>query len=204
MVAAIFLAPLMVVVVIAVVAAEGDLSTAGVIAATGLLASAAIFGLARAMMALIHRSHGPRFAAFAAALGGQVARSLLGERLLRVPHPRGRVELDYRYFGGGPDEPGDAYTRVALVCEGGRLPAQRHRLPERTGQVRLHPAAQAELAALRAAFGAQARLHLEGRGRPPSVELWLPGWIADPEVARRTVELARPHLEALATGPWAA
>ena len=204
MVAAIFLAPLMMVVVIAVVAADGDLTTAGVIAATGLLASAAIFGLARAMMALLHRSHGPRFAAFAAALGGQVARSLLGERQLRVPHPRGRVELDFRYSGGDADQVGDRFTRVALVLDADGLPGERHRLAEGTGDARLTNAARAEIAALRAAFGARARVHLEGRRRPQSVEVWLPAWLADGDAARRAVTLALPHLEALASAPWSA
>lgn len=205
-IAAIFLAPVVLFAVIAAAAAggSGDWSIVGVMTAIGLAASALILGVTRLLMALIHREHPARFAAFAAALGGQVRQNLLGERQLRVPHPRGRVELDFRYSGGDADQVGDRFTRVALVLDADGLPGERHRLAEGTGDARLTNAARAEIAALRAAFGARARVHLEGRRRPQSVEVWLPAWLADGDAARRAVTLALPHLEALASAPWSA
>lgn len=205
-IAAIFLAPVAMfgVIAAAVASGSGDWSIVGVMTAIGLGASALILGVTRLLMALIHREHPARFAAFAAALGGEVRQNLLGERQLRVAHARGRVELDLRYFGGDPDQVGDRFTRVALVPDAGGLPGERHRLAEGTGDSRLTSGARAEVAALRAAFGARTRVHLEGRRRPPSVEVWVPGWVADADAARRAVTLALPHLEALASAAWSA
>jgi hypothetical protein len=71
-IAAIFLAPVVLFGVIAAAAAggSGDWSIVGVMTAIGLAASALILGVTRLLMALIHREHPARFAAFAAALGG--------------------------------------------------------------------------------------------------------------------------------------
>lgn len=207
-VVAIFLSPVALMLVVAgfIAVAEGDVEwwILGFMTAIGAGTSALIFGLTRLGMGLVYHDHERRFAMFVAALGGTVHRSLLGERQLRVPHPRGRVELDYRHVGGGSGRAGERFTRVALVCGAGELPAVRLILAEGTGAPTPPAAAQTEVAALRAAFGKPTRVHLEGRRREPAVEVWVQGWVADPEVARRTVELARPHLEALASAPWSA
>lgn len=204
-IAAIFLSPVVMALVVGVifVANEGKSPMIPVWGSLIALAtSGLILLLSRLMMTWIHRELPPRFAALAAELGGQVTTNLLGERQLRLPHARGRVELDYRYFGGDSDRRGEPFTRLALVCPAGGLPAERHKMSVKTGATNLRADALAEVAGLQAAFGDRTRVHLDGRARVPAVEVWIHGWLDDPAAVRRAIEAARPRLEALASRPW--
>lgn len=206
-VAAIFLAPVVVMVGVgvSVLAVEGgDVAVIAMGATIAACASALIFAVSRGLMSLIYSDHAARYAAFAAALGGVTVRNLLGECQLRIAHPRGRVELDYRSVRVGSDEGGDPFTRVALACAPGSLPARRIDMVLGAGQPELGPAARQAVAALGVAFGPETRVHLRGRGGAPHVAVLVRGWVQDIEAARRCVELARPQLEALASAAWAA
>lgn len=173
-------------------------------AAVALGTSALIFLISRGLMRLVASSHAARYAEFAGALGGAVVRNVLGECQLRIPHPRGRVELDYRTLQVGSDEVGDPFTRVALVCAAGSLPPRRIELTLGAGATELAPAARQAAAALEVAFGTGSRVVLTGRGAEPQAAVFVRGWVRDAEGARRCVELARPQLEALASAPWTA
>lgn len=203
--AAIFLAPVAMSLVIGMtfLATEGgDLAMLAYMTTIPLVAGGFIFVIARLVMGWMPGEHPRRLAAFAAELGGEVLTNMIGERQLRLPHPRGRIELDFRQLGGDSDSPGDPFTRVALVAAAGSMPGERHKLSGETCAEDLRTEARAEIAALRAAFGGQTRVHLLGRAREPAVEVWVHGFITEPAIARRTLELARPHLEALASHPW--
>lgn len=139
----------------------------------------------------------PRFRALAERLGGEVVRNLLGEIMLRVPHPRGWLELEYCVYD--PDgESREPYTRLALALPAGSLPKVRRDMLEKPSAANeLGPATRADVAAL------PGKARLLGRGRAPSVEVWTFGWLDERE-APPIVEEARPLLEALASRPWTA
>lgn len=146
-----------------------------------------------------HNERAPRLQALAERFSGAVAVSFLGERQLHLPHPRGRVELDYRVHtrDGESHEP---YTRVALVLPPGVVQRVRRDMFEKPSiEKKLGPRTRAEVTAVREATGAKVRLL--GRGSAPSIELWAFGWL-DAAEATRLIETAVPHLGALASHPW--
>ncbi len=143
-----------------------------------------------------------RFAGFAQALGGKIRHNALGGRILCLPHPRGSIEVEYHTLGGGKYTKSVHYTRVALLCGAGELPRQHHVLTNTTEAQSLQPAAANEVAALFTLFGPPTQVRLAGKEQVPSVQVWVPTWLEEPEVVKFVVESARPHLEALAQGPW--
>jgi len=176
---------------------SGQLWPLELMTAFGAGTSALIFGVAWLVASQSRRDHAQVFEALATALGGSVLKNWIGERQLRVPLPRGRLELEYRVYSrdGESHEP---YTRVALVLSAGALPKERRdMLEDPSAARRLGPTSRAEVEAL------HGRVRLLGRGKEPSVELWAFGWLGAQE-AVRLVERARPHLEALTARAWSA
>lgn len=195
--AAIFLAPLVMLLGVGVAVAidSGDLGPLELMALLGLATSALIFAVAWLLGSRATREHGPKFDALRAALGGSVLKNWLGEHQLRVPDPRGHLEIDHRVYSSD-GESHEPYTRVALVLQAGSLPRRRVDLLRDPGaEKKLGPATRAEVAALRG------RVRLLGRGPAPSVEVWVFGWLDVQEVAR-LVASARPRLEALVSRSW--
>lgn len=196
--ALIFLAPLVMLVGIGVAVGidSGDVGPLKVMALIGLATSALIFAVAWLLGSRATREHGQKFAALRVALGGSVLKNWLGEHQLRVPDPRGHLEIDYRAYSSD-GESHEPYTRVALMLQPGSLPARRLDLLRDPGaEKKLGPATRAEVEALRG------RVRLLGRGRAPSVEVWVFGWLDVHEVVR-LVASARPHLESLVSRSWA-
>jgi hypothetical protein len=94
-------------------------------------ATAAILGLgalcfasARSVTIKEARRNEPTFQALARRFDGAVARNLLGDCVLRIAHPRGRVEVEYCVysFDGESHTPS---TRFALTLPAGALPRVR-------------------------------------------------------------------------------
>lgn len=137
-------------------------------------------------------------------LGGTLVRNVLGEFQLRLPHPNGRIELDYRSIAadmGEAEAGGHPFTRLALTWAGGAQ-ARRH-LRENAAALPawLHPEARATIEALRAALGPDTRVRLDG-GDAPSAAVFVPGWWDDATRLRGLIEEACPRLEALLRTPW--
>lgn len=145
-----------------------------------------------------------RFAGFAQALGGTIRRNAWGGRIVCLPHPRGRIEVEYCTLGGSKYTSGVHYTRVTLLCGPGELPAESHVLTYAAEARSLQPAAANEVSALFTLFDRPTRVHLVGTEQEPSVQVWVPTWLEDAETLKVVLESARPHLEALAQGPWRA
>lgn len=183
---------------VAVAIGTDTTSAIGMISVIVLGLGALCFVFAQSVTMKHAREHEPTFQALAAALGGAVVGNILGDRMVRAPHPRGRLELEYcaYSFDGESHEP---FTRVALVLPAGSLPrVRRDMLLKPRSEKKLGPATRAEVAA-----AGPGKVRLLGRGSEPSVELWVRGWLSERE-ALPVIERARPHLEALASRPWTA
>ncbi len=156
------------------------------------------------MMVHIYGELDKRFAGFAQTLGGTIRRNAWGGRIVCLPHPRGRIEVEYCTLGGSKYTSGVHYTRVTLLCGAGELPAESHVLTYAAEARSLQPAAANEVSALFSLFDRPTRVHLVGTEPEPSVQVWVPTWLEDAETLKVVLESARPHLEALAQGPWRA
>ena len=156
------------------------------------------------MMVHIYGELDKRFAGFAQALGGTIRRNAWGGRIVCLPHPRGRIEVEYHTLGASKYTSGVHYTRVTLLCGPGELPAESHVLTYAAEARSLQPAAANEVSALFTLFDRPTRVHLVGTEQEPSVQVWVPTWLEDAETLKVVLESARPHLEALAQGPWRA
>lgn len=156
------------------------------------------FAFARSVTIKETQAHEPAFQKIAGQFGGQVARNILGDRMVRIPHQRGRVEVEYcAYSTDG--ESHTPYTRFALVLPEGSLPRVRRDMFMKPKAIKkLGPTTRAEVEAI--SYG---KVRLLGRGKAPSVEVWAIGWLDEKEAAS-VLERALPRLELLASRPWTA
>jgi hypothetical protein len=141
------------------------------------------------------KEYEPTFQAIAGKFGGQVARNILGDRMVRLPHARGRVEVEYRVYSHDGEQH-TPYTRFALVLPEGSLPRVRRDMLMNPKIVKkLGPTTRAEVEAI------GCKVRLLGRGKAPSVEAWVAGWL-DVSEATKVLEKDLPRLEVLASHPW--
>lgn len=139
--------------------------------------------------------HEPAFQAIAGNFGGAVARNVLGARMVRIPHARGRVEVEYCVYTHDGDDH-TPYTRFALVLPPGSVTAVRRDMLVKPKAIqKLGPATRAEVEAT------GYKVRLLGRGKAPSVEVWAAGWL-DANEATAALAKVLPRLEALASRPW--
>lgn len=139
--------------------------------------------------------HEPTFQAIAARFGGEIVRNILGDRMVRIAHARGRVEVEYRVYSHDGDDH-TPYTRFALVLPRGAVTTVRRDMLVKPKIIKkLGPATRAEVEAI------GYKLRLLGRGKTPSIEVWAAGWLDDKEAAA-VLEKVLPRVEALASRPW--
>jgi hypothetical protein len=166
-----------------------------------------LLGGVRLVLWWVLRGRAALFQQLARELEGTLVRNIMGEVQLRLPHPSGRIELDYRTIAddmGEAEAGGRWFTRLALTCDGGAWPVRQQRLRENSNELPawLHPEARATIEALRAALGPDTRVRLDGAGDAPSAAVYVPGWWDDATRLRGLIEEARPRLETLLRTPW--